>query len=226
VNALSTARPKGRGRHVRAVALPVVRVGGAIGVGSRGGGVVTGHPLLIVVTGCIAVRVVVDIVEIVEGTVFVVNPRVEHSNDNALTVVTAFVGAGSVHVRWHGTCSLRGHAVERHHDVLLFHNHHAFEVIDVHQCADRDFVDHHGVEGIHGLEPGAPVLTHPSVGSENVHQAGDVIGIGIPSIIDDDGNRCTAVWAGDGGGGVRFSPGQHALEPVIHAVPVQVRTVA
>jgi len=157
---------------------------------------------------------------------FVVHPRVKHSDDHAFAVVAPLVGAGSVHVRWHGTCRLGGHPVERHHDVLLFYNHHAFEVIDVHQCAHRDFVDHHGVEGIHGLEPGAAFLTHPTVGVENALQSVNIMRARVPSIIDDDGNRRTPVRAGDGGGRIRFSTGQHALKPIIHAVPIQIRTVA
>ena len=87
---------------MRAVSLAVIGVNRAVGVGGGGGGIKASHPLLVVVTVGIAVRFVVNIIEVVERSVFVVNSRVKHGDDHTFAVVTSFVGAGRIHVGRHG----------------------------------------------------------------------------------------------------------------------------
>ena len=89
VNAVGSSGAQGGCCDVRSVALPVVGVYGSIGVGGGRGGVKPCDPFLIVVTAGVAVGFVINVVEVVEGTVFVVNARVEHGDDDAFAVVTA-----------------------------------------------------------------------------------------------------------------------------------------
>ncbi len=135
---------RGRG-DVRAMALAIVGVNATIGVGGRRGCVKSCDPFLVVVTGGIAVRFIVDVIEIIEGTVLVVNAGVEDGHDHTLAVVTSSVCAGGVNVGGHGPSGFRGDAIEWNHHVLHLNNDHAVQEINVHQRTDRDFVNHHGV---------------------------------------------------------------------------------
>ena len=98
VNAVGSSGAQGGCCDVRSVPLPVVGVHGSVGVGGGRGGVKPCDPFLIVVAAGVAVGFVIDVVEVVEGTVFIVNARVEHGDDDAFAVVTSFVRAGRIHL--------------------------------------------------------------------------------------------------------------------------------
>ncbi len=115
------------------------------------------------VTGGIAVGFIIEVIEIVERPVFVVNPGIEDRNDHALAVVTSRISAGRVDVRGHGSSRFRGHAVERDHHVLHLHNHDAGQMVNVHEGADGNLVQHHRIDGIHDLIPRTVVNAHPAV---------------------------------------------------------------
>ena len=94
VDALGASGAQSRGGDVGSVPLPVVGVNRSVGIGGCGGGIEASHPLLVVVTRGVAVRLVVDVVKVVERPVFVVHAGVKHGDDHALAGVAALVGAG------------------------------------------------------------------------------------------------------------------------------------
>ena len=91
---------------MRAVALPVVGVNRTVRVGGARGGVVACDPLLVAVTGGVAVGVIIHIVKVVERPVFVVNTGIEHRNHDAFAVVASSISARRIHLRWHRSGSL------------------------------------------------------------------------------------------------------------------------
>ena len=184
VNAVGSTGAQRRGGDVGAVTLTVVRVNRTVGIRGLRRGVKSSDPFLIVVACRVAVGFVVDIVEIVERTVFVVNAGVQHGDDNTFAVVAAGVRAGGIHVRRHCSGSFGGHAVEGDHDVLHLHNDNPREVVDVHQCTDGDLVDDHRVNGIHDLEPGAAFFTRPPMLVEHRGKSIKFCGVGSPSVVD------------------------------------------
>ena len=197
MNAVSSTGAQRRGGDVGAVTLAVVRVNRTVGVRGLRRGVKPSDPFLIVVACRVAVGFIVDVVKIVERTVFVVNAGVQHSNDNTFAVVAACVRAGGIHVRRHCTGGFRGHAVEGNHDVLHLHNDNPREVVDVHQCTDGDLVDDHRVDGIHDLEPGPALFTRPTVLIEHRGEGIKFCDVGSPSVVDHDGDGFSTVWAVD-----------------------------
>ena len=94
MKAVGTSGPQSRRSNVGAVALTVIGVCRSIRVGSRGCGIISGDPFLVVVTRCVAVGFVIDIVKIIEGTVFVVHPGVKHGDDDPFTIISTLIGAG------------------------------------------------------------------------------------------------------------------------------------
>ena len=60
---------------------------------------------------------------------------------------------------------------------------------------------------------------------ENDKQGFNLALCGVPCVIDDNGNSCTAVVTHDSGGGIRLGTGKHALQSVVHPIPVEVRAI-
>ena len=102
MNPFRTTGSKGRRRNVGAVSLAVIGVNTTVGIGGCRSGIKTCHPLLVVVAGGVAVGFVVNIIEVVECSVFVVNAGVKHRDNDALAVVASLVGAGRIDVGRHG----------------------------------------------------------------------------------------------------------------------------
>ena len=193
MDAVSSTGAQRRGGNVGAVTLAVVRVNRTVGVRGLRRGVKPSDPFLIVVACRVAVGFIVDVVEIVERTVFVVNAGIQHCNDNTFAVVATCVRAGRIHVRRHGPSGFGSHAVEGNHDVLHLYNDNPREAVDVHQCTDGDLVDDHRVDGIHDLEPGTALFTRPPVLVEHRGEGIEFCGVGSPSVVDHNGDGFPAV---------------------------------
>ena len=220
VDPFGAARAQCGGSDVRAVALTVIGVNRAVGVGSRGGGIKACDPFLVVVARGVAVRFVVHVIEIIERTVLVVNPGVQDGNDHAFTGVATGIGAGGVDIGRHGPGGFRSHTVEGHHDVLHLDDHHAGQPVEVHQRTHGHLVHHDGVNGVHHLEPCTFVFTHPTVIFEGRLEGCNLGVVGRPGVIHNNGDGFQAVRPDDRSRRDGFLAGEHALQPVVHAVPI------
>ena len=175
----------------------VVRVNAPVGVGGRGCSIKASDPLLVVVTGGIAVGLIVNVIKVVEGTVFIVNAGIEHSNDHAFPVIASGISARGIDIGRHRADSLARNTVEGHHEVLHLDDNHAIKMVNVEQSAHRNLVNNHRINRVHDLEPGSCLFTNPTVCLQCFDQGGDFFVVWRPCIINHDGNRFATVRAHD-----------------------------
>ena len=73
---------------MRAVAVGIVGIIGTTGIGKGRGSIVSSDPFLIDVTPGINVGIIIDIIEIIQRTMFIVHTCIEDCDDHVIATIT------------------------------------------------------------------------------------------------------------------------------------------
>ena len=202
--------------------LPVVRVFRAVWVWIRSGCIKTSHPFLVGITGSVFIGFIIQVIKVIERSMFVVYASIQDGYNNTFTVEALLICCVGIGVRRHGLGGLRCNSVEGNHHVLHFNHDNSFEMINVHERTHWDFIQDDCIQRIQHLIPCTLFFSNPSVMVKDGVQLIEFFRLRTPGIINDDGDGLSSIITEDR----RWRDGvltiHYTLQSVIHSVPVQI----